>query len=227
MTAKKALVHRRRFLKIYALKFCDIWQNFYSYRLLNNETLRVESREPLASFPFPPTQAFLSSKWHAKMQACSDCHATYTYVSWQRSERQNDRSQLILVLTQANANDKLCIRPFCTMFKHCCKLTSALRYHALFLAGSSYQQTMSISLCSMELLIHMNDECFPNTRDFIFSYPKSFVSVTQNLKTREQFRRVTLWELLLFSRVPCGYNSVTSVWHLKQNIACMRDVLKT
>ena len=57
------MVHRRRFLKIYSLKFCDIWQNFYFYRLLNNETLRVESREPLASFPFPPpTQAFLSSK---------------------------------------------------------------------------------------------------------------------------------------------------------------------
>ena len=97
----------------------------------------------------------------------------------------------------------------------------------IVLTGASYQQTMSISFCSVELLIHMNDECFPNTRYFIFSYPKSFVSVTQNLKTREQFRRVTLWGLLLFSRVPCGYNSVTSVWHLKQNIACMRDVLKT
>ena len=66
------------------------------------------------------------------LQACSYCHATYTYISWQRSERQNDRSQLILVLTKANANDKVYIRPFCTIFKHCCKLTSALRYHALF-----------------------------------------------------------------------------------------------
>ena len=28
MAAKKAMVHRRRFLKIYSLKFWDIWQNF-------------------------------------------------------------------------------------------------------------------------------------------------------------------------------------------------------
>ena len=66
------------------------------------------------------------------LQACSYCLATYTYISWQRSQTQNDRCQLLLVLTKANANDKLCIRPFCTIFKHCCKLTSALRYHALF-----------------------------------------------------------------------------------------------
>ena len=131
MTAKKALVHRWRFLKIYALKFCDIWQNFYFYRLLNNETLRVESREPLASFPFPPpTQAFLSSKDTLKCRPV--VIVTQHIPSWRRSERQNDRSQLIFVLTQANANDKLCIRPFCTIFKHCCKLTSALRYRALF-----------------------------------------------------------------------------------------------
>ena len=149
------------------------------------------------------------------MQACSDCHATYTYVSWQRSERQNRRSQLILVLTKANANDKLCIRLFCTMCQHCCKLTSALRYHALFWRVQVINKRCRFHYVQLELLIHMNDECFPNTRYFIFSYPNSFVSVTQNLKTREQFRRVTLWGLLLFSMVPCGYNSVTSVWHLK------------
>ena len=33
---EKAMVHRRRFLKIYSLKFCDIWQNFYFYRILDN-----------------------------------------------------------------------------------------------------------------------------------------------------------------------------------------------
>ena len=36
------MVHRRRFLKICSLKFCDIWQNFYLYRILNNEKLKIE-----------------------------------------------------------------------------------------------------------------------------------------------------------------------------------------
>ena len=35
-------VHRKRFLKIYSLKFCDIWQNFYFYRILNNENFEME-----------------------------------------------------------------------------------------------------------------------------------------------------------------------------------------
>ena len=35
------LVHRGRFLKIYSLKFCDIWQNFYLYRILNNENFKM------------------------------------------------------------------------------------------------------------------------------------------------------------------------------------------
>ena len=39
---QKAMVHRRRFLKIYSLKFCDIWQNFYFYRILNNENFKME-----------------------------------------------------------------------------------------------------------------------------------------------------------------------------------------
>ena len=39
MAAKKAMVHRRRFFKIYSLKFCDIWWNFYFYLILNNENL--------------------------------------------------------------------------------------------------------------------------------------------------------------------------------------------
>ena len=36
------MVHRRRFLKIYPLKCCDIWQNFYFYRILNNESFKME-----------------------------------------------------------------------------------------------------------------------------------------------------------------------------------------
>ena len=36
------MVHRRRFLKIYSLQFCDIWQNFYFYRILKNENFKIE-----------------------------------------------------------------------------------------------------------------------------------------------------------------------------------------
>ena len=42
MAAKKAMVHRRQFLKIYSLKFCDIWQNFYFYRTFNNKNFKME-----------------------------------------------------------------------------------------------------------------------------------------------------------------------------------------
>ena len=42
MAAKKAIVQRRQFRKIYALQFCDIWQNFYFYRILNNKNLKME-----------------------------------------------------------------------------------------------------------------------------------------------------------------------------------------
>ena len=35
------MIHRRQFLKIYSLKFCDIWQNFYFYRILNNENFKM------------------------------------------------------------------------------------------------------------------------------------------------------------------------------------------
>ena len=41
MAAKKAMVHRRRFLKIYSLKCCDIWQNFNSYHIFN-ENFKME-----------------------------------------------------------------------------------------------------------------------------------------------------------------------------------------
>ena len=36
------MVHRRRFLKIYSLEFCDIWPNFSIYRILSNENFKVE-----------------------------------------------------------------------------------------------------------------------------------------------------------------------------------------
>ena len=42
MAAKKAMVHRRRFLKIHSSKFCDIWQNFDFYRILNNENFKMK-----------------------------------------------------------------------------------------------------------------------------------------------------------------------------------------
>ena len=40
MSAKKAMVHRKRFLKIYSLKFCDVWQNVYFY--LNDDNLKMD-----------------------------------------------------------------------------------------------------------------------------------------------------------------------------------------
>ena len=36
------MVHRKRFLKIYSLKFCDIWLEFYLYRILNNENFKMK-----------------------------------------------------------------------------------------------------------------------------------------------------------------------------------------
>ena len=42
MAAKESNVHRRRFLKIYSLKFCDVWQNFYFFRILNDENFKME-----------------------------------------------------------------------------------------------------------------------------------------------------------------------------------------
>ena len=42
MAAKKAVVQRRQFLKMYSLKCCDFWQNFSFYRILNNENFKME-----------------------------------------------------------------------------------------------------------------------------------------------------------------------------------------
>ena len=39
---EKAVVPRRLFLKIYLSKFCNIWQNFYFYHILNNENFKME-----------------------------------------------------------------------------------------------------------------------------------------------------------------------------------------
>ena len=39
---EKAMVSRRRVLKIYSLKFCDVWRNFYFYRILDNENFKME-----------------------------------------------------------------------------------------------------------------------------------------------------------------------------------------
>ena len=39
---EKAMVHKRRFLKIYSLEFCDIWLNFSFYRILSNESFKME-----------------------------------------------------------------------------------------------------------------------------------------------------------------------------------------
>ena len=36
------MVHRRRFLKIHSLKFCDFRQSFYFYRILNNQNFKME-----------------------------------------------------------------------------------------------------------------------------------------------------------------------------------------
>ena len=38
MAVKKEMEHRRRFLKVYSLKFCDIWQKFYE----NYENFKME-----------------------------------------------------------------------------------------------------------------------------------------------------------------------------------------
>ena len=47
MAAKKAMEQKRKFLKISLLKFCDIWQNFYFYRILNNENFKMEVEQTI------------------------------------------------------------------------------------------------------------------------------------------------------------------------------------
>ena len=45
IAAKKIMVHRRQFLKIYSLKFCGIWQNFCFYRPFNNKNFKMEVKQ--------------------------------------------------------------------------------------------------------------------------------------------------------------------------------------
>ena len=167
------------------------------------------NREPLTctSFPLPPTQAFLTSK------DTLTCRPVVIVTQHFVTEiRETKRS--LSVDFSLNQGERQRQTLYSALLHHVSTLLQVdigFKISRIVLAGASYQQTMSISLCSVELLIHMNDKCFPNRRSCIFSYLKSFVSVTQNLKTREQFRRVTLLGLLLFSRIPYGYNSVTSV----------------
>ena len=42
MVAKKQWYTENNFYKIYSLKFCNIWQNLYFYRILNNENFQME-----------------------------------------------------------------------------------------------------------------------------------------------------------------------------------------
>ena len=44
---EKVMIKRRRFLKIYSLKFCDIWKNFYFYRILDNENFKMEVEQTI------------------------------------------------------------------------------------------------------------------------------------------------------------------------------------
>ena len=41
------MVHTRQFLKIYLLKFCDIWRNFYFYCILDNEIFKTEVEQTI------------------------------------------------------------------------------------------------------------------------------------------------------------------------------------
>ena len=47
---EKATVHRRLFLNIYSLEFCDIWHNFSFYRILSNDNFKMEVKQMRTSF---------------------------------------------------------------------------------------------------------------------------------------------------------------------------------
>ena len=46
---RKRNVHRKIcvhvYIKSFSLKFCDIWHNFYFYRILNDEDFKMEGKE--------------------------------------------------------------------------------------------------------------------------------------------------------------------------------------
>ena len=41
------MVNRRRFFKIYSLKFFDIWQNSHFNRIFNNENFKMEAERTI------------------------------------------------------------------------------------------------------------------------------------------------------------------------------------
>ena len=101
MATKKAMVHRRRFLKIYSLKFCDISQNFYFYRIFNNENFKMEVEQTnfvthliitvqLYYWLYKnPSVTIWSNKFHMVMINCSKLCASLQenlmsefYVNW-------------------------------------------------------------------------------------------------------------------------------------------------
>ena len=49
LTRRKSNEHRKIcvhvYIKIFSLKFCDIWHNFYFYRILNDEDFKMEGKE--------------------------------------------------------------------------------------------------------------------------------------------------------------------------------------
>ena len=72
--SEKAMVHRRRILKIYSLRFCDIWQNVSFYCILNNENFKMEVKQTncvrhLITVPIYWLSKILSVKiWSNKFQ---------------------------------------------------------------------------------------------------------------------------------------------------------------
>ena len=41
------MVNTRQFPKIFSLKFCDIWRNFYFYCILDNENFKMEVEQTI------------------------------------------------------------------------------------------------------------------------------------------------------------------------------------
>ena len=62
MSAKKAMVHRKRFLKIYSLKFCVVWQNVYFYLNDKNFKMEVEQTNFVSHLIITVQLCYLSSK---------------------------------------------------------------------------------------------------------------------------------------------------------------------
>ena len=73
MAANEAMVHRRGFLKICSLKFCDFWQTFYFYRILNNENFKVEvGQTNFATHLIITVQLYYSLSENPSVKICSN-----------------------------------------------------------------------------------------------------------------------------------------------------------